>query len=88
MLLALTGRMPEALLALSNAIDVAKAKPTDDPLALARAYDAMGRTLLEIRESPQGIATLQNAVNEFKLHGIVGQKEALAAQRLIDQNKT
>ena len=35
MLLALADRMPEALLALSNAIDLAKTKPTDDPLALA-----------------------------------------------------
>lgn len=65
MLLALTGKMPEALLAMSNAIDVAKSKQTDDPLALARAYDAMGRTLIEMHEVEKGLVTLQTALCEF-----------------------
>jgi|GEM_PF-6870533 len=65
MLLALAGQMPEALLALSNAIDLAKTKPTDDPLALARSHEAIGRTLLEMRETKRAIASLSKAVEEF-----------------------
>ena len=66
MLLALTGRMPEALLAMSNALDLAKSKPTDDPLAMARAQDAMGRALLEMGEQKRGLSSLRKAVEEFK----------------------
>jgi tetratricopeptide (TPR) repeat protein len=76
MLLALSGRMPEALLALSNSIDLAKSKPTDDPLALARSYDAMGRSLLEMGEKRKGLSSLHNAVDEFRKHGVRGAKEA------------
>ena len=76
MLLALTGRMPEALLAMSNALDLAKSKPTDDPLAMARAQDAMGRALLEMGEQKRGLSSLRKAVEEFKKHGTLGAKEA------------
>jgi tetratricopeptide (TPR) repeat protein len=76
MLLALFGRMPEALVAMSNAIDLAKTKPTDDPLALARAYDAIGRSLLEMGERRKGLSSLKNAVDEFRKHGVRGAKEA------------
>lgn len=76
MLLALAGRMPEALLALSNSIDLAKSKPTDDPLALARSYDAMGRSLLEMGEKRKGLSSLHDAVDEFRKHGVRGAKEA------------
>ena len=85
MLLALTGRMPEALLALSNAIDSAKTKPTDDPLALARAYDAMGRTLLEMNETQTGASSLRNALEEFKQAGKAKSPEALNTQALLSQ---
>lgn len=67
MLLALAGKMPEALVAMSNAIDLAKLKPTDDPLALARAYDAIGRTLIEINQKARGVASLKKALREFKI---------------------
>ncbi len=76
MLLALFGRMPEALVAMSNAIDLAKTKPTDDPLALARAYDAIGRSLLEMGERRKGLSSLKIAVDEFRKHGVRGAKEA------------
>ena len=84
MLLALSGRMPEALLALSNAIDLAKSKPTDDPLALARAYDAMGRSLLEMKETTKAIASLQKALAEFRSHGPRGLSEAAITARVLD----
>jgi len=84
MLLALNGKMPEALLALSNAIDLAKSKPTDDPLALARAYDAMGRSLLEMKETEKAIASLQKALEEFGKHGQRGSREAAITSRVLD----
>jgi tetratricopeptide (TPR) repeat protein len=84
MLLALNGKMPEALLALSNAIDLAKSKPTDDPLALARAYDAMGRLLLEMKETAEAIASLQKALGEFGKHGQRGLREAAITSRVLD----
>ncbi len=61
--------MPEALVAMSNAVDLAKNKPTDDPLALARAYDTIGRTLLEMSEAQTGAACLRKALFEFKKQG-------------------
>lgn len=83
MLLAITGRMPEALLALSNALDLAKSKPTDDPLAMARAQDAMGRALLEMGEQKRGLSSLRKAVEEFKKHGTLGAKDAEILSMLI-----
>jgi tetratricopeptide (TPR) repeat protein len=85
MLLALAGRMPEALLALSNAIDLAKSKPTDDPLALARAYDAMGRSLLETGDRKSGLASLRKALEEFEKHGNQGAREAAETSMLIEK---
>ena len=76
MLLSLTGKMPEALLAMSNSVDLAKSKPSDDPLALARAYGAIGRTLLEMRETSSGLASLRKALEEFELKGKGHLKEA------------
>lgn len=87
MLLALAGQMPEALLALSNAIDLAKTKPTDDPLALARAHEAIGRTLLEMRENKRAIASLNKAVEEFSNQGKAETKE-VAAIKLVIQSAT
>lgn len=75
LLLSLAGRMQEALVALSNAIDLAKSKPTDDPLALARSYDAIGRTLLEIKKTAAGIASLEKAASEFSKHRPEGERE-------------
>ena len=83
MLLALAGRMPEALLALSNAIDLAKSKPTDDSLALARAYDAIGRSLLETGEKPSGMASLRKALEEFRQNGASNGREALSITKLL-----
>ena len=85
MLLSLTGKMPEALLAMSNAVDLAKSKPTDDPLALARAYDAIGRTLIEMNETQAGISSLQKALGEFDKNGKLSSNEAQAALRLLKQ---
>lgn len=85
MLLALTGKMPEALMAISNAVDLAQTKPSDDPLALARAHDAIGRTLLEMRETGAGIEALRKALKEFKKHGSKGKKEASATLDLINR---
>lgn len=83
MLLALNGKMTEALLALSNAIDLAKSKPTDDPLAMARAQDAMGRSLIEMGEQKKGLSSLLNAMEEFRKHGERGAKEAEILSRFI-----
>ena len=69
MLLSLNGRMPEALLAISNAIDLSKSKPVDDPLSLARSYDAMGRTLLEMKQTDKGLSCLRKALTEFEKQG-------------------
>lgn len=85
MLLALVGRMPEALIAMSNAIDLAKTKPTDDPLALARAYDAIGRSLLEAGDRMSGLASLRKALEEFKKAGRTKSAEALNTQALLSQ---
>jgi tetratricopeptide (TPR) repeat protein len=85
MLLALTGRMPEALVAMSNAIDLAKTKPTDDPLALARAYDAIGRSLLESGDRMSGLASLRKALEEFEKRGLPGQREAASTRLLIEK---
>lgn len=88
MLLSLTGRMPEALLAMSNAVYLAKSKPSDDPLALARAQDAIGRTLVEMGEHERGLATLLQAAEEFKKHGVRGAKEAEILSSFIDSLKS
>lgn len=83
MLLALVGKMPEALVAISNAIEAAKGKPTDDYLALARAHEAMGRTLLEIGETPTAVAALKKAADEFMKHGKAGESEAEKIRQLL-----
>ncbi len=83
MLLALAMRTPEALVAMSNAIDLAKTKPTDDPLALARAYDAIGRTLLEIKKTSAGITSLQKALEEFKRNRKADTSEAINVSKLL-----
>lgn len=85
MLLALSGRMPEALVAMSNAIDLAKHMPTDDPLALARAYDAIGRTLLEMRRANEAVVSLCNALDEFTRQGRQSSREALETKMLIQR---
>ena len=85
MLLSLDGKMPEALLAMSNAIDLAKSKPSDDHLALARAYDAMGRTLLEMKEIETGIASLRKAKLDYEKCGASETREAQATTDLISQ---
>lgn len=88
MLLSLTGKMPEALLAMSNAVDLAKSKPTDDPLALARAYDAIGRTLIEMNETQAGISSLQKALGEFSKTLPQGSSEITEIKSIIDQAST
>ena len=85
MLLALAGRMTEALLALSNAIDSAKTKPTDDPLALAKAYEAIGRTLIEMNKPGPGVASLEKALNEFAKHRMQDSDEVTAINLIIRQ---
>lgn len=75
MLLAAAGKMPEALISISNAIDLAKTKPTDELLALAKAHEAMGRTLIEIREIALGIKALKNALSEYGNHAPAGSVE-------------
>jgi tetratricopeptide (TPR) repeat protein len=85
MLLALAGKMPEALLAISNAIDLAKTRPTDDPLALARAYDIMGRTLLEMKETGPGISSLLKAQAEFRRLQPRGNSELESVTELLSQ---
>ncbi len=83
MLLSLAGKMPEALVAMSNAIDLAKSKPTDEPLALARAYAAIGRTLLEIKEIKTGIASLEKSLQEFVEQNKYDSHEAGEIERAI-----
>ena len=83
MLLSLAGRMPEALVAMSNAIDLAKTKPTDDPLSLARAHDAMGRTLVEMKKVELGLEALKKAYEEFKARGVADGQEASATWNII-----
>lgn len=85
MLLALTGKMPEALLAMSKAVDLAETKPTDDPLALARAHDAMGRALIEMREVVKGGGALKRAIAEFRIKGAGNSKESISTQALLAQ---
>ena len=82
MLLALAGRMPEAILALSNSIEIAKDKPTEDPLALAKAYDAMGRTLIETNAHAPGLASLDKAIVEYQNQGAQESAEACSARLL------
>lgn len=65
MLLALSSRRAEALVAISNSIELAKKNLSDDQLALARAYEAMGRTLLEMNQRRAGVASLRKALDEF-----------------------
>jgi tetratricopeptide (TPR) repeat protein len=85
MLLGLSGRMPEALIAMSNAIELAKCKPADDPLALARAYDAMGRSLLEMKKPEAAAASLRKALLEFANKGAINSPESIKTQALLSQ---
>lgn len=85
MLLSLTGKMPEALLAMSNAADLAKSKPTDDPLALARAHDAIGRTLIEMRQTVAGVASLKLALKEFRRYQIAPKSEVSSINELLNR---
>ena len=87
MLLALTGKMPEELLAMSNAVDLAKNKPTDETLALARAYDAIGRMLLQMKNTEAGIASLHKAVSEFSKTLPQGSSEISEVKSIIDQTR-
>jgi tetratricopeptide (TPR) repeat protein len=82
LLLAVAGRMPEALVAMSNAVELSQTKPTDDPLALPRAHEAIGRTLLEIGDHKRAINALRKAQNLFKLHKD-GHREAQQLSILI-----
>lgn len=88
MLLALTGKMPEALIALSNALDTAEAKPSDDRLALARSHDALGRTLLELGKPKQAINSLKKAALEFQRNSASALAEARKTAELIQQLET
>ena len=83
MLLGLTGKMPEAMVAISNAIDVAKTKPSDDPLALARAYESMGRILLQLKKPKHALSSLRLAQGEFKKHFSVNHRELIELENLI-----
>lgn len=83
MLLSLSGQMPEALLAMSNAVELAKNKPADDPLALARAYDAIGRTLLELKNTEAGIESLRKALEEFRNRAGADVREAREIELII-----
>jgi hypothetical protein len=85
MLLALAGKMPESLLAISNAIDLAKTRPTDDPLSLSRAYDMMGRTLLEMKETGPGISSLLKAQAEFRRLQPRGASELQSVTELLSR---
>lgn len=85
MLLSLTGKMSEALLAMSNAVDLARTKPTDDPLALARAHDVFGRTLIEMKQTAAGVASLKLALKEFAKHGERGSRESEATAKFIER---
>lgn len=82
MLLSLTGKMPEALIAISNSIDLANSKPSDDALALARAHDALGRTLLAMNKTKLGITSLRKAVAQFQEQGKIETAEARAILQL------
>jgi tetratricopeptide (TPR) repeat protein len=86
MLLAVAGRMPEALMAISNSIDLAKKQPPDDPLALARGYDAIGRTLLEVKETARGMESLRRALEEYRKKGRADTYEAKEVMRVLGLN--
>lgn len=73
LLLAHTGELDQAALAISNAIDLAKSHPTDDPLALAKALEAMGRTLIEMGQIAPGEESIKRSKIEFQKHGRTGQ---------------
>jgi hypothetical protein len=77
--------MPEALLAMSNAIELAKTKPNDDLLALARAHEAMGRTLLEMGQSKHALAALHESLSEYKAKGITNTAEVYQLLSFIKQ---
>ena len=85
MLLALMNRGHEALVAFSIAIDLAKTKPTDDSLALARAHEAMGRTLLEMGQPKHALSALQTSLSEYKTKGVTNTAEVLQLLNAIKQ---
>lgn len=85
MLLALMNRGHEALVAFSIAIDLAKTKPTDDSLALARAHEAMGRTLLEMGQPKHALAALHESLSEYKAKGVTNTAEVYQLLSIIKQ---
>lgn len=72
LLLAHTGDLNQAVLAISNAIDLAESHPTDDQFALAKALEAMGRTLIEMGQIALGEESIKRSKIEFQKHGRTG----------------
>ena len=84
MLLGLKGLTHDALLAISNAIQLAEAKQTDDPLCLAKSQEAMGRTLLSIGKVSQAEQALKTALQSYSQHGQLCKKEISAIKSVLE----
>jgi hypothetical protein len=55
----------------------------DPKTVLGFRHDAMGRTLLEMNESAQGIVSLRKAIKEFKRHPEIAQREIQEAENTL-----
>ncbi len=76
MLLALKGNRVEAIVSLSNAVRLASAHPVDDPLVLARAHDAAGQIMMDLRQWQLAEESFLNAIEEYRKQAPEGVAEA------------
>jgi hypothetical protein len=76
MLLALKGNRVEAIVSLSNAVRSASEHPVDDPLVLARAHDAAGQIMMDLRQWQLAEESFLNAIEEYRKQAPEGAAEA------------
>jgi tetratricopeptide (TPR) repeat protein len=85
MLLALKGNRVEAIVSLSNAVRSASENPVDDPLVLARAHDAAGQIMMDLRQWQLAEESFLNAIEEYRKQAPEGAAEAAETWRRAAQ---
>ena len=81
MLLALKGDRVEAIVSLSNSVRSASDHPVDDPLVLARAHDAAGQIMMDLRQWQLAEESFLNAIEEYRKQSPMGAAEAAETWR-------
>jgi hypothetical protein len=85
MLLALKGNRVEAIVSLSNAVRSASEHPVDDPLVLARAHDAAGQIMMDLRQWQLAEESFLNAIEEYRKQAPDGAAEAAETWKRASQ---